>query len=139
VADQDWQPVSQEVAASTTEAQHVCPAAEIPPGGRLVTTIAGRSVAIFNRGGEFYALHNRCPHQGAPLCIGELTGVLEARGPGFAFRWTRDGDFVRCPWHGWEFEIATGRNLTDPRVRTKMYPVIEEDGELFVELRGRAD
>jgi nitrite reductase/ring-hydroxylating ferredoxin subunit len=64
--------------------------------------------------------------------------VLEARGPGFDFHWSRDGEFVRCPWHGWEFEIATGRNLTDPRVRTKAFPVTERDGQIYIEFSGRA-
>lgn len=117
--------------------QRVCSVADVPVGGRCVADVGGVSIAVFNRDGEFYALHNRCPHQGAPLCVGELTGVLTARGPGFAFDWSRDGEFVRCPWHGWEFEIVSGRSLTDPAVRTKAYPVVERDGELFVDL-GRA-
>ncbi|HEV8638476.1 MAG TPA: Rieske 2Fe-2S domain-containing protein, partial [Chloroflexota bacterium] len=40
---------------------------EIPPGGRKIVEVAGRSIGVFNLGGEFFALRNRCPHQGGPL------------------------------------------------------------------------
>src|SRR5471030_76913 len=94
--------------------QRVCSVAELPPGGRYFTSVKGHGVGVFNVNGELYAIQNRCPHQGAPLCIGALTGVLEARGPGFDFEWSRDGELIRCPWHGWEFELSSGRSLSDP-------------------------
>jgi nitrite reductase/ring-hydroxylating ferredoxin subunit len=100
-----------------------------------MTLINGHEVGVFNVGGEYYAIQNRCPHQGAPLCIGSLTGVLEAHGPGFDFEWLRDGELIRCPWHGWEFELASGRNLTDPRTRAKTYPVHQDNGSIMVEVR----
>jgi 3-phenylpropionate/trans-cinnamate dioxygenase ferredoxin subunit len=113
----------------------VCSTEELAPGGRLLTEVRDHELAVFNVEGNFYALHNRCPHQGAPLCVGAITGVLQARGPGHDFEWRRDGELIRCPWHGWEFEIATGRSITDPQVRAKTYPVHERDGEIHVEMR----
>jgi nitrite reductase/ring-hydroxylating ferredoxin subunit len=44
----------------------------------------------------------------------------------------REGEIIRCPWHLWEFEIATGRCLVDPHVRVKTYPVAIEDGQVIV-------
>lgn len=55
---------------------------EIPPGERKIVEIAGRSIGVFNLGGEFFALRNRCPHQGGPLCVGQRLGAISATGPG---------------------------------------------------------
>ena len=55
---------------------------EIPPGGRKIVEIAGRSLGVFNIGGEYFALRNRCPHQGGPLCVGHLTGFAFSTTPG---------------------------------------------------------
>ena len=44
----------------------------------------------------------------------------------------REGEIIRCAWHGWEFEIATGRSLVDPRIRARTYPVEVADGRVYV-------
>lgn len=95
---------------------------EIPPGARKIVEVGGRSIAVFNLDGEFYALRNRCPHQGAPLCTGMRFSRLESSGPGDYQH--GGGDLIRCPWHGWEFDIRTGRSWFDPaRTRVRGYPV----------------
>ncbi len=66
---------------------------EIPPGGRKIVTVAGRSIGIFNVNGAFFALRNRCPHQGGPLCEGALWGMLQARVPG-ELEYTRAGEIL---------------------------------------------
>jgi 3-phenylpropionate/trans-cinnamate dioxygenase ferredoxin subunit len=99
---------------------------EIPPGERKIVEIAGRSVGVFNVDGEFYALRNTCPHQGGPLCQGRVTGFIMARVPG-EYSYTRRGEIVRCPWHGWEFDIKTGQSWFDPvQTRVRAYPVTVE-------------
>lgn len=104
----------------------VCTVDELPPGGRKVLEIAGRSIGVFNLGGEYFALRNRCPHQGGPLCQGRLTGFLMARVPG-EYEYTRRGEILRCPWHGWEFDVRTGQSWFDPaRTRVRTYPVSVE-------------
>lgn len=96
---------------------------DIPPGERVIVEIAGRSVGVFNVGGEFYALRNTCPHQGGPLCQGRLTGFIMARVPG-EYSYTRRGEILRCPWHGWEFDVKTGQSWFDPmQTRVRAYPV----------------
>lgn len=93
---------------------------EIPPGERKIVDVEGRSIGVFNLGDEFVALRNRCPHQGGPLCLGDRFGFLAARVPG-EYRYERPGEFIRCPWHGWEFDLRTGQSWFDPgkrRVRT---------------------
>ena len=99
---------------------------ELPPGARKIVDIAGRSIGVFNVGGEFYALRNTCPHQSGPLCEGRLTGFLMARVPG-EYSYTRRGEILRCPWHGWEFDIKTGQSWFDPlQTRVRAYPVTVE-------------
>ena len=107
---------------------------EIPPGGRLVVTLEGRSIGVFNVGGELFALRNACPHQGGPLCRGVLSGAAEAARPG-RYRYSRRGEILRCPWHGWEFDLRTGRSRIDPAgIRVRTYPVAVEHGRIVVEL-----
>jgi 3-phenylpropionate/trans-cinnamate dioxygenase ferredoxin subunit len=102
---------------------------EIPPGGRKIVTVAGRSIGIFNVHGEFFALRNRCPHQGGPLCEGLLWGMVQARVPG-EVEYTRAGEILTCAWHGWEFDIRTGQSWCDPeRLRVRRYDVSVEPGD----------
>jgi 3-phenylpropionate/trans-cinnamate dioxygenase ferredoxin subunit len=109
----------------------VCAAAELPPGARRIVEVAGRSIGVFNVGGSFYALHNGCPHKGGELCAGRITGTVLATS-GRDFVYGREGQILRCSRHGWEFEIATGRALADPRVRARTYPVSVEAGQLVL-------
>ena len=106
---------------------------DIPPGGRKLVTVRGRPIAVFNLGGEFFGLLNRCPHQGGSLCEGVLTGLVEAPTPG-EYTYSRKGEILRCPWHGWEFDVRTGQSYCDPeKIRTKSYPVEVEAGKTVVE------
>lgn len=106
---------------------------EIPPGSRKLVTVKGRAIAIFNIKGEFFGLFNRCPHQGGNLCEGALTGLVESGEPG-QYSYTRVGEILRCPWHGWEFDVRTGQSYCDPgRVQVKSYPVELVPGTKVVE------
>jgi len=99
---------------------------EILPGERKIVEVAGRTIGVFNVAGEFYALRNTCPHQGGPLCQGRLTGFVMARVPG-EYSYTRKGEILRCPWHGWEFDVKTGQSWFDPmQTRVRAYPVTVE-------------
>jgi nitrite reductase (NADH) small subunit len=111
---------------------------EIPPGERvIVTPFRGRAgIGVFNVAGTFHALRNLCPHKLGPLCTGRVSGQVVAESPPSTYApgldIERDGEIVRCPWHLWEFEIATGQCLVDPRMRVKTYPVVIEEGEVVV-------
>ena len=96
---------------------------EIPAGERKILTVAGRSVGVFNLNGEYFALRNQCPHQGADLCAGYTTGFMISKMPG-EYEYSRRGEILRCPWHGWEFDIKTGQSWIDPKkLRVRTYPV----------------
>jgi len=105
-------------------AKHVvCAVEELPPGERKIVEIGGRSIGVFNVNGEFYALRNSCPHQGGALCEGQVSGFLMSPAPG-EYTYVRRGEILRCPWHGWEFDIKTGQSWFDPqKTRVRTYPV----------------
>jgi nitrite reductase/ring-hydroxylating ferredoxin subunit len=114
-------------------ARHVVAAVgEIADGGRKLVTVEGRNIGVFNVKGEYFALLNRCPHAGAELCRGKVVGFANADEPG-EYRLERGGEFLRCPWHGWEFEIRTGQSWFDPKkVRTRAYKTSVEPGSELV-------
>ncbi|MCW3475635.1 Rieske (2Fe-2S) protein [Limobrevibacterium gyesilva] len=102
---------------------------EIPPGARKLLTVAGREIGVFNIGGEYFALLNRCPHQGGALCKGPLVGLVTSREPG-RFDYSRRGEMLKCPWHGWEYDVRTGQSWCDPDdVKVRLYKVSVEPGE----------
>lgn len=116
----------------------VATADEIAPGDRKVVEVDGRSIGIFNVAGEYFALRNSCPHAGGPLCKGVLSGFVVSREPG-EYEYIRRGEFLRCPWHQWEYDIRTGQSWFDPsktRVRryeahtTKGSDLLTEEAEL---------
>lgn len=107
----------------------ICPASELAPGEREIVDLDGASVGVFNVDGEFHALKNDCPHQRAPLCEGKVTGTVTAEEPGDV-NWECDGHILRCPWHGWEFEIETGESVFNPHeVKARSYEAAVEPSE----------
>ena len=112
----------------------IAPVEELPPGTRKFLTIDERPIAIFNIKGEFFGLLNRCPHQGASLCEGPLIGLATSSDPG-EIEYTRLGEIIRCPWHGFEFDIRTGtRPYSASRMRLRVYPARIDKGMILVDL-----
>ncbi len=104
---------------------------EIPVGTFKIVQIEERSIGVYNVKGEYFALNNYCPHQGAELCKGPVCGTtLESQVNEFIYG--RDQEIVRCPWHGWEFDIKTGISLFSDKVRVRSYPVVVEDGQIGI-------
>jgi len=102
---------------------------EIPPGSRKIVRVEGRSIGVFNVEGQYYAIRNRCPHQGAPLCEGKLWGSLKSDVPG-SFEYSGTKDIIACIQHGWEFSLKTGQSWCDPaRLRVRSYQVSVENPE----------
>jgi len=106
---------------------------DLPIGARKTLTVNGRPIVVFNVHGTFFGLLDRCPHQGASLSKGILGGLADGEEPG-KIRYSRQGEFLRCAWHGWEFDICTGQSWCDPdRVRTRTYPVTVASGGQLVQ------
>jgi len=96
--------------------------AEVPDGERKLVQVNGVSVALFHHEGRFYALNNACPHRQGPL----IRGTLEQSAEGGRC-------FIRCPMHGWRFDLATGDSHGRPGNAT-VYPLIRQDDELYITL-----
>ncbi len=87
----------------------VCKAAEIE-SGKLTEVLVGRSPVLLSRlpSGEIRAVSGRCPHQGAALRHGCITGTTDAGEPN-KLSYGCDGEILRCPWHGFEFSLVSGK------------------------------
>jgi nitrite reductase (NADH) small subunit len=90
---------------------------EISPGTARELTADGRIIALFNIDGTLFALDGICPHAGGPLGEGTLCGPV-----------------VTCPWHGWQFDVTTGRHSLNPRIEQTRFPVKIEGNDVWVEL-----
>jgi nitrite reductase (NADH) small subunit len=90
---------------------------EVETGQGRIVQADGKTLALFNVEGTFYALDNGCSHRGGPLGEGDLEGAV-----------------VTCPWHAWRWDVRTGANVNNPAVRVACYPVVVEGGAVFVEL-----
>jgi nitrite reductase/ring-hydroxylating ferredoxin subunit len=105
-------------------------AAELERAGRLVARVGGREVGVVAEpNGAVRGIRNRCPHHGGPLCLGTVRervvgapGVYELAGR----------RVLRCPWHGWEFDLETGACVDEPSLRAAVYPVRLEAGRVLV-------
>ena len=94
-----------------------CSVDEVPPGGSREVAVGGRVIALFNVGGDIYALDGVCPHAGGPLGEGRL-----------------EGSIVTCPWHGWQFDVCTGRHCLNPNLVQPSYRTRIDGDEILVEL-----
>lgn len=121
-------------------AKHIVAAVkELPPGSRKLVEVNNRQIAVFNVNGEFHALGNRCPHEGGYLIDGKLVGLVQSKMPG-EYCYSRKDEFVKCPWHGWEFDLRTGRAQCDPtRVRVRHYETaVVQGGEIDLDAPPKA-
>ena len=90
---------------------------QLPPGRGMVVTVRGLAVALFNVEGTVYAMEDACRHAGASLGTGELRGMI-----------------VRCPAHGWRYDVCTGQTLNEPGYGVACFPVQVVDGTILVAL-----
>lgn len=109
--------------------------ADFPPGRPHPLEVGGQRLVVVHGPRGFYALRDRCPHQGAPLSAGRLCGVPRPCAPGHETAYGREGEILVCPWHGWSFDTHDGRPLVPSgRRRVRSYPVEERHGRLVVSL-----
>jgi len=99
---------------------------------RHLFEVDGTEVGVFQVGDEFVAYRNWCPHQGGPACEGDVgrrvVQELDSLRPTFS----KTELTLRCPWHGWEYDLATGRSIADPRYGLRPYRVLREGDDLFL-------
>ena len=103
-------------------------------GDRVNVDVRGRDVTVFRYDGDYHAMLNYCVHQGGPLCEGSLTGRNTLGEDGWEWVYEADRKYVNCPWHGWRFDVTTGRSPDDERYAVPTFDVTVEDDEVYVEL-----
>jgi nitrite reductase/ring-hydroxylating ferredoxin subunit len=109
------------------------PVTELPPGAIRGADIDDklRVVVVHTEDGQLYALRDRCPHKGAKLSYGVLHHFVDGDDVG---RYEIDRRYMlRCPWHGLEFDLASGACLADEGSRVRSYSVRIEDGDVVLE------
>lgn len=107
-------------------------------GTSTIVEIEGRSIGIINAGGTLFAVLNVCPHQLAPVCVGEVRGTMLPSEPGELIYGLKD-QILACPRHGWEFDLESGKALfgvAKSRVLTFLVTVAD-DGSVQVEMKAR--
>ena len=90
---------------------------EIPAGTIREFQVDGKTLAISNIDGSFFAISNTCLHRGGPLGQGELQGKV-----------------LTCPWHGWQYDVTTGKLTMNPAVGVKCYPLEVKGEDIWVDL-----
>lgn len=122
------------------------PSTVIPDRGRKIFAIGWFEVGVFRVGEKLFAYENSCPHLGGPVCQGKIIPRAEepiaTDGVSLGLTLSKTAVHVACPWHGYEFDIATGRHPGN-RQRLKPVPITVEDGDILVsvsadQLRGSA-
>lgn len=90
---------------------------DIAPGSIKDVNVGGTEVALANVGGRFYAISNTCLHRGGPLGQGALEGKI-----------------VTCPWHGWQFDVTTGKVALNDSVGVACYATELRGDEVYINL-----
>lgn len=100
------------------EFQKAAAVSEIPDGTGKRVELGGKAIALFNVGGNFFAIQERCPHRGGPLSEGTIQGCN-----------------LTCPWHAWTFDVKTGDRVGFPpgMGRILTYAVRVEGEDVLVE------
>ena len=89
--------------------------ADIPAGTGKVVQANGKTLAVFNCEGEFYAIDNACKHRGGPLGEGTVSGTS-----------------VTCPWHGWEYDVTSGACQMDEAIKVQTFPVKVQGDDVLI-------
>jgi nitrite reductase/ring-hydroxylating ferredoxin subunit len=116
----------------------VAQSSELDDGSRILTELEGREIGVYRLGDDLYAYTSWCPHQGGPACEGAVSGTVRGSfdpdSRTTTLSWTKEDSILYCPWHGWEFDLTTGRCESHPKRRLLSHSVREEDGEILVSL-----
>jgi nitrite reductase/ring-hydroxylating ferredoxin subunit len=97
--------------------ERVAKTIDVPAGTVHEFQVAGKAVALANVAGKFFAINNTCLHRGGPLGEGALQDKI-----------------VTCPWHGWEYDVTTGKLVQNPSMGVACYPTEVRDDEVFVDI-----
>ncbi len=109
---------------------------ELTDGDRRVVSCDGTEIGVFQIEGKLVAWHNECPHRGGPVCQGRLykrvLEPLDADGKMRSLAFDESTTNIVCTWHGYEYDLKTGRNQGSDKIRLKAAKLEEKDGNIYV-------
>jgi nitrite reductase/ring-hydroxylating ferredoxin subunit len=119
----------------------VCKEYELKPGEMKEATLGRIPIVICRTpDGELYAFFNRCIHQGAPMSKGKLCGAPAPTDIVGEYRFIQEGEILRCPWHGREFDVKNeGRMLASPECKLPHYKVTIVGDDVVVHKGGKTN
>ena len=105
-------------------------------GRRIMVQVGSHEVFVFERDGRFFAFENVCRHMGGPVgegtLIGKVVSVLDENGAHLRDEFSTSEIHIVCPWHGWEYDIATGECAANRRIRLRRFEAVTRGGEVYV-------
>jgi nitrite reductase/ring-hydroxylating ferredoxin subunit len=110
--------------------------ADFEADGRRIISVRGIDIGVLQYDGQFYAYENRCVHMGGPVCEGRILGkvetVLDDDKTVLGERFSEAEVHLICPWHGYEYDLATGECAVDRRLRLRRFDVVEKGDDIYV-------
>lgn len=116
---------------SAKKKYYAAQASDVVRTGSKLVEIRGIEIGIYYVNGAYYAWRNACPHAAAPVCKGKVCGT-KLPSDVYQYEFGKDKEVLRCPWHGWEFDLLTGKHLSDEQVKLRGYEVQVEGEEIYV-------
>jgi nitrite reductase (NADH) small subunit len=114
----------------------VCRSEDIKDGDVRIVEIGALEIGVIRHKGLCYAYHNVCPHQGGPACEGlripQVEDVIDEQGAFLCQRFDENDMHIVCPWHGYEYHLATGIHVADETLKLKKFSVKEREGNVYV-------
>ena len=108
---------------------------EFKDGDCRIFEVGGFEVGVFRRGARLIGYENRCPHQGGPVCQGKIFNRVEEplgqHKVSLGLKFSSDEHIV-CPWHGYEYNLETGRHPGDARLKLRSVDVEVRGGDVYV-------
>ena len=105
---------------------------DVPLETWTIVKVGGREIGVWRGQDRYWAVRNICPHHGAPMCWERPRGTMKASEP-HEYVWDDERLVLKCPWHGYEFDLSTGRTVYDPEdLRVAVYDVREEGDEVVL-------
>jgi nitrite reductase/ring-hydroxylating ferredoxin subunit len=117
---------------------HIGQLASLKEEAQTIVYIENLEIGVFRLGDDVYAYENRCPHQGGPSCEGRIIprveAILDTDQTSIGERFSDTAINFVCPWHGWEYDMRTGQNIGNPKIRVRKFDVIKRDGEVYLRI-----
>jgi nitrite reductase (NADH) small subunit len=128
--------LDQAIGSTATPAEHrIGRLDDFPPFQVATVEVAGRKIGVVRNGDIVYAFANRCPHHGAPMCAGKVSGTMLPSDPD-QYHFALEGLVVKCPWHAYEFDLRSGESLGGVMsARLAMYHTEVRGGDVYCQLR----